>query len=97
VRQNWLDASDYITDVDAAVINDYARSNYPFARIGKESVTVEITSIVRASDDPFNVRWTERHEVNGTAAGLERWTVVVSVVPQTPRTEERLRRNPLDI
>jgi type IV secretion system protein TrbF len=35
--------------------------------------------------------------VNGTAAGLERWTVVVSVVPQTPRTEERLRRNPLDI
>ena len=31
------------------------------------------------------------------AAGLERWTAVVSIVLQTPRTEERLRRNPLGI
>ena len=97
VRQNWLDAYDYTTDRGAAVLNDYARTNDPFARIGKESVTVQITSIVRASDASFNVRWTERRYVNGAAAGLERWTAVVSVVLQTPRTEERLRRNPLGI
>jgi len=40
VRQNWLDAYDYTTDKGAAVLNDYARVNDPFARIGKESVTV---------------------------------------------------------
>ena len=97
VRQNWLDAYDYTTDHGAAVLNDYARTNDPFARIGKESVTVQIISIVRASDASFNVRWTERRYVNGTATGLERWTAVVSVVLQTPRTEERLRRNPLGI
>lgn len=49
VRQNWLDAYDYTTDRGAAVLNDYARVNDPFARIGKESVTVQITSVVRAS------------------------------------------------
>ena len=49
VRQNWLDAYDYTTDKGAAVLNDYARTNDPFARIGKESVTVQITSVVRAS------------------------------------------------
>ena len=70
VRQNWLDAYDYTTDRGAAVLNDYARVNDPFARIGKESVTVQITSIVRASDASFNVRWTERRYVNGAAAGL---------------------------
>ena len=59
VRQNWLDAYD-TTDKGAAVLNDYARVNDPFARIGKESVTVQITSVVRASDTSFNVRWTER-------------------------------------
>ena len=80
VRQNWLDAYDYTTDRGAAVLNDYARTNAPFARIGKESVTVQITSIVRASDASFNVRWTERRYVNGAAAGLERWTAVVSIV-----------------
>ncbi|GAA4413886.1 conjugal transfer protein TrbF [Advenella faeciporci] len=97
VRQNWLDAYDYTTDRGAAALNDYARVNDPFGRIGKESVTVQITSVVRASDTSFNVRWTQRRYVNGTAAGLERWTAVVSIVLQTPRTEERLRRNPLGI
>ncbi len=97
VRQNWLDAYDYTTDKGAAVLNDYARTHDPFVRIGKESVTVQITSVVRASDTSFNVRWTERRYVNGAAAGLERWTAVVSIVLQTPRTEERLRRNPLGI
>ena len=97
VRDNWLEAYDYTTDRGAAVLNDYARTNDPFARIGRETVTVEINSVVRASDTSFNVRWTERRYVNGAAAGLERWTAVVSIVLQTPRTEERLRRNPLGI
>src|SRR5690625_2934362 len=38
VRQNWLDAYDYTTDRGAAVLNDYARTNDPFTRIGKEKM-----------------------------------------------------------
>ena len=97
VRQNWLDAYDYTTDRGAAVLNDYARTKDPFARIGQESVTVQINSVVRASDSSFQVRWSEHRFVNGAAAGIERWTAVVSIVLQTPRTEQRLRRNPLGI
>jgi len=52
---------------------------------------------VRASDSSFQVRWSEHRFVNGAAAGIERWTAVVSIVLQTPRTEQRLRRNPLGI
>lgn len=97
VRQNWLDAYDYTTDRGAAVLNDYARTNDPFARVGKESVTVQVTSVVRASDASFNVRWTEQRFVNGAPAGTERWNAVISIVLQTPRTEQRLRKNPLGI
>ncbi len=97
VRQNWLDAYDYATDKGAAVLNDYARVHDPFARIGKESVTVQIASVVRASESSFNVRWTEQRFVNGAPAGTERWNAVVSIVLQTPRTEQRLRKNPLGI
>lgn len=43
----------------AAVLTDYASKNDPFARVGRESVTVQITSVTRASDASFNVRWTE--------------------------------------
>ncbi len=97
VRQSWLEAYDYTTDKGAAVLNDYARTNDPFSRIGQQSVAVQVNSVVRASDTSFQVRWTERRYVNGEAAGLERWTAVLSIVLQAPRTEERLRKNPLGI
>lgn len=97
VRQNWLDAYDYTTDRGAAALNDHARAHDPFSRIGQETVTVQVNSIVRASESSFQVRWTERRYVNGEAAGLEHWTAVLSIVLQPPRTEERLRKNPLGI
>lgn len=97
VRQSWLEAYDYTTDKGAAVLNEYARSNDPFSRIGQQSVAVQVNSVVRASDASFQVRWTERRYVNGEAAGLDRWTAVLSIVLQAPRTEERLRKNPLGI
>lgn len=97
VRQNWLNAYDYTTDRGAAVLNDYARTHDPFARVGKESVTVQITSVTRASDTSFNVRWIEQHFVNDAPASTERWNAVISIVLQTPRTEQRLRKNPLGI
>ena len=97
VRQNWLDAYNYTTDKGAVALNEYARVSDPFARIGKESVTVQITSVTRASDASFNVRWTEQRFVNGAPAGTERWNAVISIVQQTPRTEQRLRKNPLGI
>ena len=97
VRQNWLDAYDYTTDKGAVVLNEYARVNDPFARIGKESVTVQISSVTRASDTSFNVRWTETRFVNGALDRTERWNAVISTVLQAPRTEQRLRKNPLGI
>jgi type IV secretion system protein TrbF len=97
VRQNWLAAYDYTTDKGAVVLNEYARTQDPFARIGKETTTVQITSVVRASDTSFNVRWTEQRFVNGAPAGTERWNAVLSIVLQPPRTEQRLRKNPLGI
>lgn len=97
VRQNWLDAYDYTTDRGAAALNEYARENDPFARIGQNSTAVEVTSVVRASDSSFQLRWIERHYVNGALSDTERWTAVLSVVLQPPRNEERLRRNPLGI
>lgn len=97
VRKNWLAAYQYTTDRGAATLNEHARTHDPFTRVGKESVTVEITSVVRASDRSFQVRWDERRYVNGAPAGLERWTAVLSIVLQAPRTEEKLRSNPLGI
>lgn len=97
VRKQWLDAYAYTTDRGAAFLNEYARQSDPFAQIGKRSVTVEVPSIVRASDRSFQVQWEEKAYVNGTATGTERWTAILTLVLQPPNTEAKLRANPLGI
>ena len=97
VRQNWLAAYDYTTDRGAASLNDYARANDPFGKVGKLTIAVEVTSVVRASPDSFQVRWIERRYEQGALAGTDRWTGILSIVLQPPTTEERLRKNPLGI
>ena len=97
VRQNWLRAYDYATDRAAATLNDYARDNDPFSQVGRRTVTVEVTSIVRASNDSFEMRWREQVFENGALADTTRYTAVLSIVMQPPRDEEALRQNPLGI
>ncbi|MER8372330.1 conjugal transfer protein TrbF [Mesorhizobium sp. M1406] len=97
VRQNWLRAYEFTTDRGATALNDYARSNDPFTRVGKQQVAVEVSSVIRASPDSFRVAWNERRYENGQLAGTERWTAILTVVIQPPRDAERLRRNPLGV
>ena len=97
VRQNWLRAYEFTTDRGAAALNDYARSNDPFTRVGRQQVAVEVSSIIRASPDSFRVAWTERHYENGQLSTTERWTAILTIVIQPPRNAERLRANPLGI
>jgi type IV secretion system protein VirB5 len=97
LRENWLEAYDSVTERGAATLSDYARTNDPFARVGQNSVAVEVTSVVRASEASFQVRWIERSYMNGAIAATERWTAIVSVVLKPPRDEQRLRKNPLGL
>jgi len=97
VRQNWLRAYEYTTDRGATALNDYARSNDPFTRVGKQQIAAEISSVIRASPDSFRIAWTERRFENGQLAATERWTAILTVVIQQPRTAEKLRANPLGV
>jgi len=97
VRQNWLSAYDFTTDKGAAALNDYARVNDPFAKIGKVQVAVDVSSVIRASDSSFRVAWTERRYENGALATTERWTAILTIVLSTPSDLDRLRKNPLGV
>ena len=97
VRQNWLRAYDWTTDRGATALNDYARSNDPFTKVGKQQVAVEVSSVIRASPDSFRVAWVERRYENGQLSTTERWTAILTIVIQPPRDAERLKSNPLGI
>jgi type IV secretion system protein VirB5 len=78
-------------------LNDYARTNDPFANLGKQQISVEISSVIRASPDSFRVAWIQRRYENGSLAATERWTAILTVVIETPHDAERLRKNPLGV
>ncbi len=97
VRENWLRAYDFTSDKGALALNDYARANDPFAKIGKEQVAVDVASVIRASTDSFRVAWTERHYQDGSLAETTRWSAILTIAVQTPRTPDALRKNPLGL
>jgi len=97
LRQNWLRAYDFTTDRGAAALNDYARNNDPFAKLGKAQVSVEVSSVIRASPDSFRLAWIERHFENGALSATERWTAILTVVIAMPDDADRLRKNPLGV
>ena len=97
VRENWLRAYDFTTDKGALALSDYARANDTFAKIGKEQVAVDVASVIRASADSFRVAWTERHYQDGSLAETTRWSAILTIAVQTPRTPDALRKNPLGL
>ena len=97
VRENWLRAYEFTSDKGALALSDYARANDPFAKIGKEQVAVDVASVIRASTDSFRVAWTERHYQDGSLAETTRWSAILTIAVQTPRTPDALRKNPLGL
>lgn len=96
-RQAWLDAYDAITSHAKPALDAYAQSADPFGHIGRRAVTVDVTSVVRASDRSFRIAWIEHPFEEGAALPAQRWSAILTVVVQTPQTEARLRKNPLGI
>ena len=97
MRANWLEAYDFATRRGAQFLDDYARSADPFAHVGDHSVSVQVTSVVRASDKSFQVKWTETAYDRGSQSGSSRWTAILTVVSKPPSSAETLRKNPLGI
>lgn len=96
-RKNWLEAYDFTAEKAAAFLSAQAQANDPFAGLGERSVTVTITSIVRASPTAFQVKWQEQAFTKGIPTGTNYWTAILSVNQTLPKREDVLRKNPLGL
>ena len=97
MRQNWLQAYDFATDRGAIFLGEFARTADPFGQVGQKTASVQVTSVVRASDRSFQVKWTESAYDRGSLAGTSHWTAIVTVVVHPPHSAETLRKNPLGL
>ena len=97
MRTQWLSAYDFTTQRGAQYLGDYARSANPFAGIGERTVSVQVTSVVRASERSFQIKWTETPFVRGAQGGVSHWTGILTIVSKPPVSAETVRKNPLGI
>ncbi len=97
MRRDWLAAYDFATKRGAQFLSDYARLASPFANVGERTVSVQVTSVLRASDKSFQVKWTETAFERGSEASTSRWTAILTTVVRPPATADILRKNPLGI
>lgn len=97
MREHWLEAYAHTTRRGAQFLSGYARTADPFARIGEQTVSVQVTSVVRASDRSFQVKWVETAFARGAQTGRSHWTAILTVIVKPPRSAEILRKNPLGL
>lgn len=97
MRENWLSAYDFATERASLFLGEYARADNPFAEVGRRTVSVQVTSVVRASDSSFQVKWTEQAYERGSLSGTSRWTAMLTVKIKPPRSPDVLRKNPLGL
>ncbi len=97
MRENWLSAYDFATPRGAIFLGEYARAANPFADIGDKTVSVQVTSVVRASPTSFQVKWVENQYARGSLSATSRWTAIVTIVVRLPKNADALRKNPLGL
>lgn len=97
LRRQWLRAYQYAQGEGALALNDYARDASPFAELGRQQVSVQVMSVVRASPESFRVEWTERRFAAGALTGEAHWTAILTVALRPPHDAEGLRANPLGV
>lgn len=93
------------SDPAALKMNEYLGSDSetsPFKRASKETVDVQITSVIPQSDETWQVDWVETVRARGDGSVISRFRmralVNIYVAPPTNRTsEEQIRKNPLGI
>jgi type IV secretion system protein TrbF len=101
VKHNWLDAYRFTTQAAANQLNDWAQKDERLAKIGQETVSVDVISINPiAESHSYQIRWTETVRTKeGALKEQHSMTGIfpVKVEPPNSQDEAGLRANPLGI
>lgn len=98
LRKQWLDAYKFVTRAGANTLNEYAKESNPFKEVGKEAITVEISSITPISEKSYQVQWKETaFDKDGLISNTSRYTGVFSLSFRKPSKEEEIRVNPIGL
>ncbi|NTV99442.1 MAG: type IV secretion system protein, partial [Chlorobiaceae bacterium] len=98
IKQNWLDAFKLVSPRGANTLSAYVQKNDPFIRAAKERVSVDFLSMVRITEDSWQVDWKESQwGIMGEPLGETYWRGIFKIVLKQPETEKELAVNPIGL
>jgi len=98
VKRNWLKAYNFLSSTAGQQMNEIAKKNNPFDLVGKVAVTPQIESVTVISDSSYQIEWSEDiFALQGSSQQGKKFTAILTVKINPPKTEEELLRNPLGI
>ncbi|MFM2287722.1 MAG: hypothetical protein RL684_865 [Pseudomonadota bacterium] len=81
-----------------SVINQFFRENSPFERAEKETVTVDVRTVLPVSANTWRIEWSETTRGrNGEVQHVDEWQASVTVAIAPPSEEVTILKNPLGI
>ena len=97
-KNQWLSAYDFLRKGAANTLNEIAVREKPFSKIGLETVSVRVKSVVSLSKDSYQVRWEETgFSKEGVSTGVKGMTGIFNIEVVPPTDEKKLRANPLGL
>lgn len=97
-KNQWLSAYDFLRKSAANTLNEIAVREQPFSKIGQETVSVRVKSVVTLSKDSVQVRWEESSfSKEGVSTGVKGMTGIFNIEITPPTDERKLRANPLGL
>lgn len=80
------------------VLNQHFRAASPFDRAEKETVTVEVKTVLPIAGDTWQVEWVETTRGrNGQVQRTDEWQAAITVAISPPNDETTILRNPLGV
>ena len=98
LRNNFLTAYNYVTPTGKNTLNAYAKEANPFKALGQKAISVSINSVVKLSENSYQVNWIEReYSTTGAPTQQKNYTGVFNLSLIMPKDEKTLVNNPLGV
>jgi len=80
------------------LVTEFYRANQPFERANKETVQVDVNTILPTTEHTYEVDWTETaRDTGGGVVSVARWKAILTVAVNPPTDENVLQVNPFGI
>lgn len=80
------------------LVTEFYRANQPFERANKETVQVEVNTILPTTEHTYEVDWTETaRDPSGGVVSVDRWKAILTVAISPPTDDSVLQVNPFGI